>query len=165
MILHDEEIRKLIAKGLVTGYISLEKQLQPNGFDLTAREIFRFKGAGSIDFSNKERKFPETEPVVFTDMWAHLNPGIYKVKTNEIVSIPRDIIALAQPRSSLLRMGAFTVHGIWDAGFSGRSEFALVVQNPAGLSIKQNARIAQLAFVRLPSPASKGYSGIHQNLG
>jgi len=166
MILHDSELKKLINSDppLVTGHISLEKQLQPNGFDITAHEIYRFKGAGSLDFSNKERKFPETEPVEFIDMWAHLEPGIYKIKTNEHVNIPGNVIAFAQTRSSLLRMGAFTVHGFWDAGFQGKSEFSLIVQNPAGLNIKQNARVAQLMFIRLAENVSSPYSGMHKGL-
>ena len=141
MILHDAELKKLMENDppLVNGYISLKHQLQPNGFDLTAHEIYKFKAHGELDFSNKERKFPEMEPVEFMDMWAHLEPGTYKIKTNEYVSLPGDVIAFAQTRSSLLRMGAFTVHGFWDAGFHGRSEFSLVVQNPHGLRIKQNA--------------------------
>ena len=166
MIVHDRELKKLInsTPPLIEGYISLEHQLQPNGFDLTAHDIFRFKGAGSLDFSNKERKFPEAEPVTFTDMWAHLEPGIYKIKTNEYLNLPGDIVAFAQTRSSLLRMGALTAHGFWDAGFHGKSEFSLVVQNPAGLNIKQNARVAQLMFLRLSAEVENAYSGVHNGL-
>ncbi|MCK4327137.1 MAG: deoxyuridine 5'-triphosphate nucleotidohydrolase [Candidatus Diapherotrites archaeon] len=166
MILHDSELKKLIKNDppLVKDYISLKHQLQPNGFDLTGHELFKFKGAGSLDFSNKERVFPETEPVVFEDMWALLEPGIYKVKTNEYVNLPDDVIAFAQTRSSLLRMGAFTVHGFWDAGFHGKSEFSLVVQNPHGLRFKQNARVAQIMFIRLNNSVDEAYSGMHKGL-
>ena len=166
MILHDAELKKLLnAKApLITKYISLEHQLQPNGFDLTAHEIYRFDGCGKIDFSNKEREFPETEKIQFKDMWAHLAPGIYKIKTNEYFNMPEDVVAFAQTRSSLSRMGAFTVTGYWDAGFHGKAEFTLVVMNPSGLDIKQNARVTQIMFLKLDDNVDEVYNGIHKGL-
>jgi dUTP pyrophosphatase len=68
---------------------------------------------------------------------------------------------MAFPRSSLLRMGAFTQTGVWDAGFKGASEFILIVQNPAGLKLKQNARVVQLVFTKINETA-QGYNGIYQ---
>ena len=54
-------------------------------------------------------------------------------------------------------------NGVWDAGFKGRSEFILVVGNPAGLKLKQNARVVQLTFLRI-NEVRKGYQGVYQNL-
>ncbi|MCD6522599.1 MAG: deoxyuridine 5'-triphosphate nucleotidohydrolase [Candidatus Diapherotrites archaeon] len=166
MILTDEDIRQMIDSNppLIDNYISLKHQLQPNGFDLTAHEIYVFETAGRIDFSNKERQFPAVKPIVFNNMWAHLDPGVYKVKTNEYLNLPKDIIAIAQTRSSLLRMGAYTLHGVWDAGFHGKSEFSLVVMNPHGIDIKQNARVAQIVFIRLDKETVEEYKGIHKGL-
>jgi dUTP pyrophosphatase len=164
-ILNDKEIKEGIERGrLVEGFISLEHQLQPNGFDLTAAELARFEDRGSLDFSNKERVLPKTEPVKFSDMWAVLAPGVYKVKTNEYVRLPKDTIAFAQSRSSLLRMGAYTMHGFWDAGFEGKSEFLLVVGNANGMRVKQNARVAQIVFVKLANESEKGYAGIYHGM-
>jgi len=59
-------------------------------------------------------------------------------------------------------MGAHTVHGIWDAGFCGKSEFLLIVDNGSGILIKQNARVAQLMFI--PTETTESYNGIYQNL-
>ena len=69
---------------------------------------------------------------------------------------------MAFSRTSLLRMGAFTQHGVWDAGFCGKGEFILCVENPKGIRIKQNARIAQLVFLKI-NPADKLYQGIYQD--
>ena len=169
-MLSKEQLRKLIAeKKLVEGYIDIETQLTSNGFDLTAAEIFAFEGAGAVDFSNKERvmcAFKKIEPVknVESDQygWWQLKQGAYKVKTNETVNIPTDLIAMASTRTTLLRMGAHTAHGIWDAGFCGKSEFLLIVENPSGILIKQNARVAQLVF--LPAQETESYNGIYKNL-
>jgi len=169
-MLNREELSELILKNeLVSGYMDLETQLTPNGFDLTVSQIFRFEGQGSLDFSNKERILPQTpEIAAIKDKpddkfgWWFLNRGVYKVSTNEVVSIPNDLIAVAYPRSSLLRMGCFTQTAVWDAGYKGRSEFLLIVDNSGGLKLKQNARIAQLAFWKIKE-TKNGYQGIYQN--
>ena len=50
------------------------------------------------------------------------------------------------------------------SGFHGKSEFSLVVQNPHGLRFKQNARVAQLVFIRLNDKVEQAYSGMHKGL-
>ncbi|MCX5708480.1 MAG: deoxyuridine 5'-triphosphate nucleotidohydrolase [Candidatus Omnitrophica bacterium] len=169
-MLNREEIKRLIEKNdLVSNYCDLDTQLTPNGFDLTAAKIFQFSQAGTLDFSNKERKIPESRELAVKKEkpqdkfgWWPLGPGIYKVVTNEKVKLPLDLIAVAFPRSSLLRMGAFTQTGVWDAGFEGISEFVIVVTNPLGMKLKQNARVAQLLFTKITETES-GYNGIYQN--
>jgi dUTP pyrophosphatase len=169
-MLNREEIRTLIAtRSLIRGYCNLETQLTPNGFDLTAQELYEFDGAGALDFSNKERAIPGGKLLVARRRneedqfgWWELGRGIYKVVTNETVTLPNDLIGIACTRSSLLRMGAFTQTGVWDAGFTGRSEFVLVVENPHGVRVKQNARVVQLMFTRITETA-QGYDGIYKN--
>ena len=46
-------------------------------------------------------------------------------------------------------------------GFKGKSEFILVVENPYGIKVKQNARVAQLIFFRI-NKTEEGYKGIYQ---
>ena len=84
------------------------------------------------------------------------------MRTNETVNIPKDLIAIAFPRSTLLRMGAFVQNAVWDAGFCGKSEFVLVVENLHGLRLKQNARLTQLVFMPIHE-TDQGYQGIYQN--
>jgi dUTP pyrophosphatase len=171
-MLNHNEIEQLIKeKKLIEGYIDLEKQLTPNGFDMTAAKISGFAGQGAVDFSNKERKMPDCVELVPVKAdpkdkhgWWELPKGAYKVMTNETVNMPSDMTALAFTRTTLLRMGAFTQNGVWDAGFKGKSEFILVVENPLGIRIKQNARVVQLVFVIITG-AEKLYSGIFQNKG
>ena len=167
--LNRDEIERLIKeRNLIEDYLNLEIQITPNGFDLTAGGIFEFDTQGALDFSNKERQVPEGKEVLLQREkpqdkfgWWNLKKGIYKIRTNEVINLPRDLIAIAFPRTSLLRMGAFTVHGVWDAGFMGKSEFVLVVENIHGIRLKQNARIAQLAFLRIKETKA-GYEGIYQ---
>ena len=170
-ILSREDIVRLIKKrGLVSGFINLDTQLTPAGFDLTVARIFAFRSCGALDFSNKERMLPEVIEVKPKKEkqkdkfgWWKLKKGCYKIITNETVRLPNDLMAVAFSRSSLLRMGVFVQTAVWDAGFIGRSEFMLVVENTAGLRLKQNARVAQLLFLRT-AKTKKGYRGIFQNL-
>ncbi|MCX5714535.1 MAG: deoxyuridine 5'-triphosphate nucleotidohydrolase [Candidatus Omnitrophica bacterium] len=171
-MLNREEIAKLIKKDkLVEGYIDLEIQLTPNGLDLTVANIYEFDTKGELDFSNKERVIPVGKEILPRKEkqedkfgWWDLEAGCYKVKTNETVNLAKNLTAICFSRTSLLRMGAFTQHGVWDAGFKGRGEFILVVGNLKGLRIKQNARVAQLVFLSIQETL-RGYDGIYQERG
>ena len=134
---------------------------------MTVADIFEFKTRGALDFSNKERVVPRGETILPKKKnpqdefgWWNLTKGTYRVRTNEIVNMPNDLTALAFSRTSLMRMGAYTVHGVWDAGFCGRSEFILTVQNTEGICLKQNARVAQLVF--FVTDETESYNGIYQ---
>jgi dUTP pyrophosphatase len=169
-MLNKAEIKTLIEqKKLVEGYMNLDIQLTPNGFDLTVGKIFTFTKPGSLDFSNKERIVPETKELIpkkkkSSDKfgWWNLKKGTYKIRTNETVNLPNDLVALAFSRTSALRAGAFTQHGVWDAGFTGRGEFILEVGSPKGIKLKQNCRIAQLVFLK--ANTTESYQGIYKNL-
>ena len=107
-VLSRAEIRRRL-KGsppLVEDLIDLEQQLQPNGIDLTLREIGLLQSAGTITVDNRQRQVPEVASLVFDGMgYIDLVPGIYLITYNEVVHLPEDITALAAPRSSLLRCG------------------------------------------------------------
>jgi dUTP pyrophosphatase len=143
--------------------IDPETQVQMCGVELTLQRVERFVSAGALAYDNKERKLTETKEVVFDEFgWLALEPGAYLVTFNEIVNIPKDVAALARPRSSLLRMGATLETALWDPGYRGRSQSLLVVYNPAGLRVKKNTRLMQLVFLQLSSDAEKTYSGAYQ---
>lgn len=163
-VLNEEEIRRLIVeKKLVERYIDLEKQLQPNGFDCTLSQVYRVRGTGKIDFDNSERVLPDVEELNFEGDWVFLERGFYRARINEIVNLPRNIMAIARPRSSVIRCGANVLTAVWDSGYRGRSEVGIVVYSD-GLWLKRNARIVQLVFFRMCGE-STGYSGIYQNEG
>ena len=86
-MLNSSEIRRLIEeKQLITGYVDLETQLQPTGFDLSLGSVLGYRGGGSVDFSNVERKIAPTEPLEpDEDDWYALGQGCYTVVYNEVV--------------------------------------------------------------------------------
>jgi dUTP pyrophosphatase len=147
---------------LVEEYLNLADQLQPNGIDLTLREIARLTTPGQIGASNSGRILAGTEPLPFAaDGFISLVPGSYLITYNEVVNLPEDLTALGRPRSSLLRCGADIGTAVWDAGYRGRSQSLLTVHHRGGLRLAQNARIVQLVFFRLDSPTA-GYTGQYQ---
>jgi len=166
MLLNRAELRALIEdETLLADYPHLETQLQANGFDLTAGEIHRFDGPGKLDFSNAERTIPDSTPIEPERQdpddeygWWALEPGVYKIVTNETFNIPNDLVGITFPRSSLLRMGAYIENAWWDAGFEGTGAFLLHVRNPDGIEIKENARVNQIGFVRMEA-TDDGYDG------
>ncbi|MBW3633111.1 MAG: deoxyuridine 5'-triphosphate nucleotidohydrolase [Chloroflexi bacterium] len=164
-VLGREELRALIqgARPLVSAYLSLEDQLQPNGFDLTVAEVGRFAGGGVMGRSNAIRLLPDVRPLEFDGTgWLDLPAGPYQVVFNEIVDLSNDLMALGRPRSSLCRMGATISTAVWDAGYVGRSTALLIVENPAGIRIEQSARLLQLVFFTLNTPTARGYDGAYQ---
>lgn len=144
----------------------LRSQLQPNGIDVTVRVVASYPsgtGPGAIGVSDTDRQLPEPSELTFGhDGWLNLSPGHYLVTFNEVVNLPRWLMALGRPRSSLLRMGVSLHTAVWDAGYSGRSQALLVVHNPAGFRLQRDARIAQLVFFPLSAPDQRGYDGRYQ---
>jgi dUTP pyrophosphatase len=163
MILSDENLTQLIKNGMITNCIDVTTQITPNGIDLTLKKIEAFTDKGVIDFTNENRKLPSAKEIPFVNNYIHVNQGCYKVTFNEIVTIPDDMIALARPRSSLLRSGATIESAVWDAGFHGISISLLAVYNPYGITLQKNARLLQLFFVKLSEKAQKGYQGVYQS--
>jgi dUTP pyrophosphatase len=148
---------------LLTDYINLDDQVQPNGVDLTLNSISRYGGRGTVAASNAHRELPELDALEFDqDGYIDLDPGPYLIVLNEVVHLPLDLMALGRPRSSLGRCGV-TIHtAVWDAGYHGRSTALLVVNNPAGLRLQRNAKVVQLVFFGLSRRADHGYSGRYQ---
>jgi len=164
VVLSQQEIRRLLKKKppLIEGYIDLEEQVQPNGVDLTLREIALLQSSGRITAENSQRLVSDLAPLVFDGLgFIDLVPGAYIITYNEVVHLPKNIMALGQPRSSLLRCGVTVGTAAWDAGYEGRSQSLLVVYNPQGFRLQRNARMTQLIFLRL-SQKTEGYQGAYQ---
>jgi dUTP pyrophosphatase len=156
------------ARPLISGYQSIDEQLQPNGFDLSVAEVGEFADGGAIGRTNASRSLPEVRLMQFDDTgWLDLRPGPYQVVFNETVDLPTNLMALGRPRSSLCRLGATLSTAVWDAGYRGRSTALLIVENPAGMRLERAARLLQLVFFTLDAPTARGYDGTYQdeNLG
>jgi dUTP pyrophosphatase len=163
-VLSKEDLRKLLEAEppLIEGYKNVDEQLQPNGFDLTLRQVFLLQSPGRIAVNSNQRRVSEVSPLVFGGTGLlELPAGIYLVTFNEVIHLPKDIMALGKPRSSLLRCGVTINTAVWDAGYSGRSESLLVVYHLHGFSLQKDARLLQLVFFKL-TDETEGYRGTYQ---
>jgi len=164
-VLSREDILGLLksTSPLVENLRSIEEQVQPNGVDLTVDEIALFSSAGKLGPQNEDRVLSGTSPLVFDALGAiDLLPGCYLITYNEAVNLPKDVMALAMPRSTLLRCGVSVHTAVWDAGYSGRSQSLLAVYNPHGFRLLKGARLIQLVFLRLSHEVAEGYKGMFQ---
>ena len=164
-ILSKEDILKMLGATppLVESLHDVQQQVQPNGIDLTLKEVALFSSQGSLGPSNQDRALSGTSPLVFDGLGrVDLLPGCYLVTYNEVVNLPRHLMALAMPRSSLLRCGVSIHNAVWDAGYSGRSQSLMVVYNPQGFRLYKNARIVQMVFLSLSREVAQGYQGMFQ---
>ena len=149
---------------LLEDFLSLEAQLQPNGFDMTVRDVAQLINPGAVGAEDSSRVLSESEIMKFgPDGWLLLEPGPYLVTFNEVVNLPLDVMALGRPRSSLLRSGVSIHTAVWDAGYHGRSQALLVVYHPDGYRVQRNARLMQIICLQLETAASQGYQGRFQS--
>jgi dCTP deaminase len=136
--------------------------IQPSSIDVRLDKFFRV-------FDN--HKYPHIDPAadqsdltreveVASDETFVLHPGEFVLgSTYEVVTLPDDIAARLEGKSSLGRLGLLThsTAGFIDPGFSGH--VTLELANVATLPIKlyPGMKIGQLCFFRLSSPADNPY--------
>ena len=164
-VLGREDLLKLIVgeQRLLSNYLDLEQQVQPNGVDLSLQTVSAIHGQGILAADNAGRVLPDVEPLPFDDAgFVTLGPGVYQVVFNEIVNLPKDMMAFGRPRSSLCRCGVTLHTAVWDAGYNGRSTSLLNVANPSGFRVQRDARLLQLVFIKLAREVAEGYRGIYQ---
>src|SRR6188472_4781048 len=136
--------------------------MQPSSVDVRLDRYFRL-------FDN--HKYPFIDPALDQPDLTHLievapeeafilHPGEFALgSTFELISLPDDVSARLEGKSSLGRLGLLThsTAGFIDAGFSGH--VTLELSNVATLPIKlwPGMKIGQLCFFRLTSPAEAPY--------
>jgi deoxycytidine triphosphate deaminase len=90
-VLSRQDIQRLLKKKppLIEGCVDIEKQLQPNGIDLTLRQIALLQSPGRIAVEDSQRQVSELAPLVFDGLgFIDLIPGAYLITYNEIVHLP-----------------------------------------------------------------------------
>ena len=160
-VLSREELRAAIAGDppLVEG-IDADVQIQANGIDLRVERIQRLTSPGLLGAADALREPAAREDLQSDkDGWWDLHRGAYVITYREKVNLPHDLMALARPRSTLLRSGVAIHTAVWDAGYSGRGEGLLSVLNARGWRLQRGARVLQLVFFRLSTPTVDGYKG------
>ena len=162
MLLSDRDILAELDAGRVQLDPLARDMIQPSSIDVRLDKFFRV-------FDN--HKYPHIDPSidqpeltreveVKNDETFVLHPGEFVLgSTYEVVTLPDDIAARLEGKSSLGRLGLLThsTAGFIDPGFSGH--VTLELANVATLPIKlyPGMKIGQLCFFRLSSPADNPY--------
>ena len=162
MLLSDRDIRAEVESGRVRLEPYEPTMVQPSSIDVRLDRFFRV-------FEN--HRYPHIDPAQeqseltrevesIGDEPFILHPGEFVLgSTYEVVSLPDDVAARLEGKSSLGRLGLLThsTAGFIDPGFTGH--VTLELSNVATLPIKlyPGMKIGQLCFFRLTSPSEHPY--------
>ncbi len=169
MLLSDRDIRAELAAGRI-GLDPLDlAMVQPSSIDVRLDRYFRLFDNHKYPFIDPAEDQPDLTHLVEVDpdQAFILHPGEFVLgSTYELVSLPDDVAARLEGKSSLGRLGLLThsTAGFVDPGFSGH--VTLELSNVATLPIKlwPGMKIGQLCFIRTRSPVENPYgSGIYAN--
>jgi len=162
VLLSDRDIRAEIDAGRVLLDPYDATMLQPSSVDVRIDRFFRLFDNHKYPVIDPSAEQPELTRLVEVepDEAFVLHPGEFVLaSTFEVVTLPDDVAARLEGKSSLGRLGLLThsTAGFIDPGFSGH--VTLELSNVATLPIKlwPGMKIGQLCFFRLTSAAEKPY--------
>lgn len=158
----DRDIRASIEAGLI-GLEPLEMGLlQPSSIDVRLDRFFRLFDNHKYAFIDPAEQQDELTRLIEVDPKEPfiLHPGEFVLgSTYEFVTLPDDVAARLEGKSSLGRLGLLThsTAGFVDPGFKGH--VTLELSNVATLPIKlwPGMKIGQLCFFKLTSPSEHPY--------
>jgi dCTP deaminase len=162
VLLSDRDIRAQVDDGRVVLDPYDAAMIQPSSIDVRLDKFFRLFDNHKYPFIDPATDQPDlTRLVEVEDSEPFiLHPGEFVLgSTYEQVTLPDDIAARLEGKSSLGRLGLLThsTAGFIDPGFTGH--VTLELSNVATLPIKlwPGMKIGQMCFFRLTSPAEKPY--------
>src|SRR3954447_12645954 len=162
MVLSDRTIAALIAEGRIGIDPYDAALLQPSSVDVRVDRTFRvFHNARYpyIDVKQPQEALTELVEIDGEEPFI-LHPGEFVLgSTLEVVSLPDDLVARLEGKSSLGRLGLLihSTAGFVDAGWSGH--LTLELSNVANLpiAIYPGMKIGQISFIRMTSPSEHPY--------
>jgi dCTP deaminase len=162
MILSDRTIREQLAAGRIGIDPFDESCIQPSSVDLRLDRLFRVFLNHTMSVIDVRKDLSDlTQEVEIAEGDAFiLHPGEFVLgSTSERVSLPDDIVARIEGKSSLGRLGLLihSTAGFIDAGFSGH--ITLELSNVANLPITlyPGMKIGQVSFLQMTTPADVPY--------
>ncbi|GAA1255756.1 dCTP deaminase [Oryzihumus leptocrescens] len=162
VLLSDRDIRAQVDDGRVVLDPYDAAMIQPSSIDVRLDKFFRLFDNHKYPFIDPATDQPDLTRLVEVEDGEPfiLHPGEFVLgSTYEQVTLPDDIAARLEGKSSLGRLGLLThsTAGFIDPGFTGH--VTLELSNVATLPIKlwPGMKIGQMCFFRLTSPAEKPY--------
>jgi dCTP deaminase len=162
VLLSDRDIKAEIDGGRVRLEPYDEVMVQPSSIDVRLDKFFRLFDNHKYPFIDPAQDQPDLTRLIEVerDEPFILHPGEFVLGSSyEVVTLPDDLAARLEGKSSLGRLGLVThsTAGFVDPGFSGH--VTLELSNAATLPIKlwPGMKVGQLCFFRLSSPAENPY--------
>ena len=162
MLISDRDIRAEIDSQRIVLEPYDPAMVQPSSVDVRIDRFFRLFDNHKYAHIDPAEEQPELTRLVEVEQGEAfiLHPGEFVLgSTYETVTLPDDIAARLEGKSSLGRLGLLThsTAGFIDPGFSGH--VTLELSNMATLPIKlwPGMKIGQLCILRLTSPAEHPY--------
>ena len=161
MVLSDRSIREALAAGHINIDPLDDACIQPSSVDLHVDRYFRlFRNHTSRVIDVREDQEDLTELVDVGEDPLILHPGEFVLgSTTEKVSLPDDLVARLEGKSSLGRLGLLihSTAGFVDAGWDGH--LTLELSNVANLPITvyPGMKIGQISFLQMTTPADHPY--------
>jgi len=150
VVLSDIDIQKYIKKGNLEIEPFIEKNLTPNGYDLSISEII---------IKKNNSYYNEGLVLIPPLTW-------FVISTKEFIKMGSNISSQLWIRSSYARKGIFASFGKVDAGFHGTLTISCFNSNEIEIEIPIGDRFCQIVFEELSSTPSELYntkSGNYQN--
>lgn len=162
MILSDRSIKKQMAKGRIEIEPLGPNAVQPASVDIRLDSeilVFRNNWRTHIDVMQPADDVVE-RVVVEEDRPFLLHPGQFALgSTLETVTIPDDIVARIEGKSSLARYGLLihSTAGFVDPGWSGKLTLEFSNVGILGITLRQGMKIGHISFTQLTTPADNPY--------
>lgn len=161
MILSDRTIMEMLQNGSLEISPLTEEQIQPASVDVRLGDTFSVvedSSSGIITLEN-EIKYKTIQ----TDTYILLPGQFVLATTMEYFSLPDNLTAFVEGRSSLGRMGLFIQNAGWvDPGFKGEITLELFNANRCAIELKAGRRVGQLVFAQMDRNALHPYNGKYQ---
>jgi dCTP deaminase len=162
VILSDRSLREQLAAGRI-GIDPLDEScIQPSSIDVKLDRFFRvFRNhtAGIIDVKKDMTGLTELVEVPADGVFM-LHPGEFVLgSTLERVSVPTDLVARIEGKSSLGRLGLLihSTAGFIDAGFDGHVTLELANVANLPITLYPEMKIGQISFLKMTTPADVPY--------
>ena len=162
MILSDRTLREEIAAGRIVLDPFEPANVQPSSIDLRVDRYFRvFRNHTSrvIDVKLNQEDLTELVEIAEDDCFI-LHPGEFVLgSTTERVSVPDDLVARIEGKSSLGRLGLLihSTAGFIDPGFDGHITLELANVANLPITIYPGMKIGQVSFLRMTTSADHPY--------
>jgi len=162
VLLSDRDIRAELDAGRVVLDPYEPSMLQPSSIDVRLDRYFRLFDNHKYPFIDPSQEQPELTRLVevVPEEPFVLHPGEFVLgSTFEAVTLPDDVAARLEGKSSLGRLGLLThsTAGFIDPGFSGHVTLELSNVATLPITLWPGMKIGQMCFFRLSSPAEHPY--------